>query len=1087
MLKGFINKNGLDSEAAEQRLAAIEKLNDPASDEQSQLQQLVLEDPDERVRQAALQKITALKQLVSLLDNAAGEFKESVKSRIADVLESGCPESEAQELVVTASDSFKVLVISSSVSDGLRNDVLDSVSDESLLADIACDAKVHQTRMLAAEKIITPDGQSACLARVRNRDKQVARMLQAKVTERSKVAEQQRMHDASVHQLLNAIDNLAGSAWSPQYAGQFTATEQRWQALDPKPTSEQQTRYATAREKAAEKVEGFREQQERLATLSTLLDEAEEALEVLTSAKLSSLEAASVKAAQAAKSLPERWQQADIPSGIENPFEKDFQTALTTLQKLTPFSVDLVDASVHSLANRKVQSKDSDSVSEPSTPVQSETAGESHSQADDNKTDEPSNVAVAEIEATAVPASASADDQPAVDKNDASSANDSGQQAVTKQPDTSRDAVTLGEDQRRTIEKALNDELFAAQMACTPQLRSQLGKLDETLEKARQEQAQLADGIRRQLNALAVNIDAGKWSAAEGMSKRIERKLEQLQGDQLPPLQQRYEKQRRKLDELADWQDFAALPKLQNLVESMRLLPGKELKPRQLADEIKALQNTWKSLGSSRVANQLWDDFKTASDVAYEPCKVYFDGLKKQRESRIRNREIVCERMQACLDQAVDPDAVNTREVEKLLSQCHREWRNNRPSGRKPHKQLEERFSDLLGRLEALLAPRYEAGIAERQELIEKARKLAENETSNQHVINQAKSLQAAWKLCASAGRKNDQNLWTEFNELCGQIFNRHRKEQRDQYKASMGHVDRAREIIRSIRQLARQPDDKAEQQLTELQDEFQGLAEFPEKLRKSLVRDFRSAGDAFSRERSSQGGKRKAAEMQALRELAQLCEQIERGDVDWVAPSATAASDEVDNKEKESAPVTDEASVSDKADDSAQQPDDSSDDKTSTGSVSMDDPFEVWESYSVQIPKPWLKRMTTRRDAAIRARDAGKSPFSDSQDESRRLHCIQLEIMCDLESPAEDRTMRMQYQLQQLQSGPDSNLLNKDAKSLKEHTVQWLCMAPASPGIAASLEQRFKQAMDSTVKTGKEKNVKERKGKQRKKTGKPV
>jgi len=155
----------------------------------------------------------------------------------------------------------------------------------------------------------------------------------------------------------------------------------------------------------------------------------------------------------------------------------------------------------------------------------------------------------------------------------------------------------LSSQQRSAIENVLKSDLFVAQMACVSQLRTQLGELDERVEKERQEQAQLADGIRRQLNALASAISAGKWSPAEGMSQRVSRKLEQLQGKQLQPLKARFEKQRFKLDELADWQDFAARPKLEGLIGEMRALPASGQKPRDLANEIKSLQGRWKDLG----------------------------------------------------------------------------------------------------------------------------------------------------------------------------------------------------------------------------------------------------------------------------------------------------------------------------------------------------------------------------------------------------------------------------------------------------------------------------------------------------------
>jgi len=234
-----------------------------------------------------------------------------------------------------------------------------------------------------------------------------------------------------------------------------------------------------------------------------------------------------------------------------------------------------------------------------------------------------------------------------------------------KSPSSASKRVPVRTDQRLKIEKALSDETFTAEMACMSQLRSQLGQLDEKLEKDRQQQVQIADGVRRQLNALASAITSGKWSAAEGMSQRVERKLQQLEGKQLQPLRARFEKQRKKLDELADWQDFASLPKLQNIVQEMRALPAQNMN-----------------------------------------CKVYFDGLKKQREARVRNRENVCTRLRELLQtESSNTDSLDLREIERELAHAQREWRNNRPTGRKPQKKLEDQFNELCASLTAFEKP----------------------------------------------------------------------------------------------------------------------------------------------------------------------------------------------------------------------------------------------------------------------------------------------------------------------------------------------------------------------------------------------
>ena len=1027
MLKGLINKPGLDADSMEKRLQAINSLNSPDDSEQQSLQQLMLNDPEIKVRDAALQKITSLPLLVASLDNSDNQKQDqcdSIAKRVTQLLAAEPDLDAVSILIKDGSTKIRILVACSCSDDALRAKALENVNDDDALITIACDAKVHQTRIAAAEKLQSLDAQEKCLSRIKNKDKAVARLLQTSVNQTSAAAEKEKMHLASIKQLTSAMSNLSESTWSPQYVGQFSALEQRWNALDPKPDAAAIASYSAAREIAQVKVEQFKVQQDKLESLRQLSERSEEALEKLTSAKLASLKISTDEVNQVFSNLRQEWKVATDNLDVENPFADDFENATQTLNILLPLSHSLVDVSVHELAGQK-------------------SAGKNKTASGDSTDDVADSKVITKTEKNTEH----------TDENDPAP-------IELESPTSAPKRAPIRADQRQKIENALSNETFTAEMACMSQLRSQLGQLDEKLEKDRQQQVQIADGVRRQLNALSSAVSSGKWSTAEGMSQRVERKLQQLEGKQLQPLRARFEKQRKKLDELADWQDFASLPKLQNIVQEMRALPAQNMKPRQLADEIKVLQNNWKGLGGSRAANQLWDDFKNASDTAYEPCKVYFDGLKKQREARVRNRENVCKRLQEILQTASsNTDNIDPRALERELSQAQREWRNNRPTGRKPQKKLEDQFNELSASVEALLTPCYAAGIAERQELIEKAKKLTENE-SNQHVINQAKSLQAAWKLCGATARKDDQILWKEFNTACGEIFNKHRAGQREQYKASMGHVDRARDIIKTIRQLSRNASERDETQCSELQDEFRQLAEFPEKIKKPLLKDFRGACDAFNRARASQGRKQQAMEMTSMREMARLCELLERDEIQW---TESKKAEQVEESNQQS-----DATANDAADDITSNEVETAEDTPNAETesrdkpIALDDPVDQWAEYASHVPKPWLKRMVKRRDQAIALRKQGKSPFSDEHDRARKLHCIQLEIIRDVETPAEDKAMRMQYQLQQLQSGRDSKLLQDDASAMKQYEIDWLCLPPASLSIAATLDKRFYATLSS-------------------------
>ena len=79
-----------------------------------------------------------------------------------------------------------------------------------------------------------------------------------------------------------------------------------------------------------------------------------------------------------------------------------------------------------------------------------------------------------------------------------------------------------------------------------------------------------------------------------------------------------------------------------------------------------------------------------------------------------------------------------------------------------------------------------------------------------------------------------------------------------------------------------------------------------------------------------------------------------------------------------------------------------------------------------------------------------------------RRMLCLQLEIAMGAESPAEDKTLRMQYQLDQMnQSGLGQHTENS-TEYLEKMEIDWLCMPGAEPKHQRELDKRFQQALRS-------------------------
>ena len=541
------------------------------------------------------------------------------------------------------------------------------------------------------------------------------------------------------------------------------------------------------------------------------------------------------------------------------------------------------------------------------------------------------------------------------------------------------------------------------------EFKAHLPALQNRMGKAEQESADRVKATHRQFAALSSIIKEGKWGPANSMMRRLQKKIEAMEPAERSGLDDKLNKANVQLTEMADWQDFAARPKLEALCESMEALPSKSLTPEPLAKEVRELQKSWKSLGVSRASNELWSRFKTAGDVAYEPCKAWFDEKQKLRQQKLDAKAALCDELEAEAAK-LDEDTVDYKAIQKRVNNAKREWTKNRVQDRKPDKALEVRFSDALKPFDTVLAEQYDANASAKQALVEKVAALAEGEI-NQHSANQAKRLLSAWKLVGVMRRKEDQALWEVFNGHLGTIFKHQNKVERDKKRAGLEHVFRAKDIIKKLKSLAR-ADTLDEGEVQGLATEFQGLAEFPERDKKFLLRDFRSAIDACGRVQDKASKRRVHAEYEERMRLVGLCEQLE-----LAVEDPTAASDTL-----------------------------------------RDDVVHGWDSTETRLGREVAVKLEARRDSALSHLDNGTQPDYSANEEMRRDLLIKMEVAADIETPADDKSRRMQYQLANLQAGMSS--ASEDKKTvLGELEGQWLAAPPVRQAIKDSLQSRYLKA----------------------------
>ena len=412
---------------------------------------------------------------------------------------------------------------------------------------------------------------------------------------------------------------------------------------------------------------------------------------------------------------------------------------------------------------------------------------------------------------------------------------------------------------------------------------------------------------------------------------------------------------------------------------------------------------------ASPAQNKLWPRFKQASDIAYEPCGKFFTARREDHKNKLKARKEICALLEN-YEKNTNWNEPDWRAVEKVLRTAKQDWKKNQVFDKKQGRALEDRFTNILKLLNEKLDPMYEANAEEKRELIARVKKLGEGDIS-QHSVNQVKSLMSAWRLSGVCRPKDDKILWEEFRTASNQIYDTHRGKQREQREAELEHVKRAREIIKTIASVKNSSEPLNEKALTDLQNEFSGLPEFPERDQKRIARDYQKALDAVDRFRQNAIDNNRKRAVESLRHNADLCQQLES---------------------------------------LAGQPKDAITDQ-------IEDILSQWQDSDKKENPKATKAMELRKSGIVDLLNTNATPDYETNTQARRLLCIELEILFDRETPQEDKAIRMQYQLDQLQNGLQSNSTSLSKAELSEELqVKWLTAAPASPEWRDKLETRF-------------------------------
>jgi|GEM_PF-448505 len=545
-----------------------------------------------------------------------------------------------------------------------------------------------------------------------------------------------------------------------------------------------------------------------------------------------------------------------------------------------------------------------------------------------------------------------------------------------------------------------------------------LGDEKITLESNKKEDQQKLKTIQAKLEELNTAIEAGSLKTANHLHKNI--RQAEKDGALNQRTLQRFKLLAGQLKELNDWQGFSSSHKKEELCEKMETLINKSCDPEDKANQIKLLQEQWKQSGASS-DQALWLRFKSASDIAYEPCKAYFAQQTDVRKKNLLERENICQQLDHFIENN-DWQNANWPAAQEIYRSAKQQWKEFSPVDRTKGNAVQKQFNNLLDKLNQLIRNEQTNNIGKKESLIATAEKLLEL-SDEAEAIEQAKQLQTSWKTIGITPRKKDDQLWKKFRQHCDALFERRDQSRRQAQQDRNQQLDQAKKLCEQLENVA----NLSSAQVLETPDlasqvnkKLKALTDLPKNQEENLRKRYNKAAEDFSTLLEQAKLLHKQTQLQQLRTLAEWLNTL------WLQ------AEQIDTDQLE----------------------------------------KKWQALIIGIPSSWLTPFSKRYQNIIN-KTAPSQTEQEKTTKDKSLLCIRMEILAGLNSPEEAKAERMAYQVSRLSEGMKStkgSSSNADksagspSKTAIEIELEWLnilnpAQTPENQNELAKLEERFELA----------------------------
>lgn len=471
------------------------------------------------------------------------------------------------------------------------------------------------------------------------------------------------------------------------------------------------------------------------------------------------------------------------------------------------------------------------------------------------------------------------------------------------------------------------------------------------------------------LDRIAGLLEDGHLADAQSAVRELRSQLDRMEKRQRPhAVLGRLGRLEGRLREMRNWEHWSDNQIRDELIERVEALVDADQHPDAISAALKEARAQWQRLEALEIlpgdkrrhaapAGQ-WRRFQAACKRAFEAAQPYFEKRHEVQAENLAQLEAFLEQGHAL----VDDDEASLDKLKQFMRGARLAIRRLDDLPPKSRGRSAARLRELMDALSARLDAGFEAVELEKRRLVTEAQQL-QHESDLATAIDKAKALQARWQQSGSGRRRVEQQLWKEFREPIDPLFEKVREnsaEQREQQEAELNQLQALCEQAEALTECDDEALDGAEGRLRALQAEWASIGRKP----RNLIKRFEQA-ERTLRQRVRE--REQAHARQVLNQYAALAKTTQQL---WQARNQGESSDLL---------------------------------------IESLSGIEAADELTTALLE------TARRVADPDVATANLADQAESNAEQARQVLIEMELLAGLESPAEDREARMNYQVERL------------------------------------------------------------------------